>query len=148
MLDLVLIGKKIQSYRKSQRLSQEELAENLLVTRQAVSRWEMGLALPSIDNLVELTKILQVSFEDLLCLDEKIEADPEDIFKGHTRGYVIDEICRGNIDVNLAEVFYQFSSKERMQVLMHLSENHQKISHDLYVRLTDAEKKYVEREGL
>ena len=45
---------KIINLRKQKGLSQEELAEQLGVSRQAVSRWELGQTLPDIVNLVQL----------------------------------------------------------------------------------------------
>lgn len=62
------IGKGIAEKRKQAGLSQEELARRLGLTRQAVSRWESGAALPTVDNLVELARVLEVSVDELLQL--------------------------------------------------------------------------------
>ena len=48
------IGERIAQLRKSRNLSQEELAEKLLVSRQIVSLWESGKSLPSTDNIKAL----------------------------------------------------------------------------------------------
>lgn len=63
------IGEKIQRLRKESGLSQEALAERLGLSRQAVSKWESGSAIPSIDNLVELSRIFQVTVGELLSLE-------------------------------------------------------------------------------
>ena len=47
-------------------LSQEEFAQKLCVTRQAVSRWETGETVPSTDTLKEIAKVFQVSVDRLL----------------------------------------------------------------------------------
>ena len=47
-------------------LSQEQLAERLQVSRQAVSKWETGTAEPSTSNLLALTKLYNISAEELL----------------------------------------------------------------------------------
>lgn len=52
--------------RKQAGLSQGEVAEALEVSRQAVSRWETGLALPSTDNLAKLSKLYGISIDALL----------------------------------------------------------------------------------
>ena len=52
--------------RTKRRLSQEELAEKLFVTRQAVSRWEMGETIPNIETLKLLSKFFDVSINTLL----------------------------------------------------------------------------------
>lgn len=52
--------------RKKAGLSQGDVAEQLNVSRQAVSRWETGLALPSTDNLTRLSMLYGVSLDDLI----------------------------------------------------------------------------------
>ena len=48
------VGEKIQFYRKKIGLSQEELGQKMLVSRQTVSLWEMDKTLPTVDNLIRL----------------------------------------------------------------------------------------------
>ena len=60
-------------------LSQEELAERVFVTRQAVSRWETGKYMPDIDKLQELSAILGISIHELLA-GERME-DTADFMK-------------------------------------------------------------------
>jgi len=60
---------KLYSLRKRAGLSQEQLADKLEVSRQAVSRWEQGVALPDANNIVEISKIFCVS-TDYLLFDE------------------------------------------------------------------------------
>lgn len=59
-------GKKIQFLRKENRMSQEKLAERINVSRQAISKWEQGTAVPDTDNIVQLSKFFQVPIEYLL----------------------------------------------------------------------------------
>ncbi len=59
------ISEKIFELRKSAGYSQEKLAELLHVSRQAVSKWESGAALPTLDNLIELSKLFQVPLDAL-----------------------------------------------------------------------------------
>ncbi len=65
------VGEKIQFYRKKIGLSQEELGQKMLVSRQTVSLWEMDKTLPTVDNLIRLKEIFSVSIDDILS-----EADP------------------------------------------------------------------------
>ena len=53
-------------YRKKHRLSQEELAEKIGVSRQAVSKWERGEASPDTDNLIMLAQIYGVTLDELI----------------------------------------------------------------------------------
>ena len=59
-------GEKIQQYRKGLDLSQEELGQKLLVSRQTISLWEKDQTLPTIDNLIRLGEIFGVSVDELL----------------------------------------------------------------------------------
>ena len=68
---------KIVELRKQKGLSQEELAERLGVSRQAVSRWELGQTLPDIPNLLQLCELFGVS-ADYLVRDEEQEAVKND----------------------------------------------------------------------
>ena len=68
---------KIVELRKQKGLSQEELAEQLGVSRQAVSRWELGQTLPDIPNLLQLCELFGVS-ADYLVKDEEQAATKND----------------------------------------------------------------------
>ena len=67
------LGNKLADARKKQNLTQEQLAERLGVTRQAVSRWESDAAYPETDKIVRMAQILEVSCDYLLQdgVDEK-----------------------------------------------------------------------------
>ena len=59
-------GQKIQTLRKQRGLTQEQLAQRLGVSRQAVSRWELDESLPETANLLPLGEVLGVSLDILL----------------------------------------------------------------------------------
>ena len=58
-----MIGEKIKNKRKELNFTQEYLAKELGISRQAVSKWEKGLSEPSMDNLVRLSEIFGVDIE-------------------------------------------------------------------------------------
>ena len=60
------LEEKIFKLRKGKGMSQEELAEKLNVSRQAVSRWEMGTAQPDVQNLLQISKLFDVTTDYLL----------------------------------------------------------------------------------
>ena len=60
------LGETIQAKRTALGLSQEALAERVGVSRQAVSKWEVGDAVPDTDKLVPLARALGVSVDELL----------------------------------------------------------------------------------
>ncbi len=59
-------GENLQTIRKKNHLSQEGLAELLGVSRQAVSKWELGEGYPEVDKLLLLSKKLNISIDSLL----------------------------------------------------------------------------------
>ncbi|MBN1855674.1 MAG: helix-turn-helix transcriptional regulator [Dehalococcoidia bacterium] len=60
------VGKNIQHFRKRHGLSQEDMATELHVTRQAVSNWETGKAFPDIDMLKRIATFIEVSVNDII----------------------------------------------------------------------------------
>lgn len=70
----------LKRVRKSKQLSQEELAEVLDVSRQAVSKWEQGICMPEAQMLLRLSEKLEVSLDELM--SESIEAINNDSESG------------------------------------------------------------------
>lgn len=60
------LGNKILKLRKKQSLSQEELAEKINVTRQTISKWELGETTPDIKQAKELSKVFNISLDELV----------------------------------------------------------------------------------
>lgn len=60
---------KLQELRKSRNLTQEELAEELYVSRTAISKWESGRGYPSIDSLKAISGFFSISIDELLSAD-------------------------------------------------------------------------------
>ena len=59
-------NEKLQELRKSRGLTQEELAEELYVSRTAISKWESGRGSPSIESLKQIANYFSVTIDDLL----------------------------------------------------------------------------------
>ncbi len=62
----------LKKLRKEKDISQEQLAEKLNISRQAISKWESGKAYPDIDNLILLRDIFNVSLDELM-VNEKTD---------------------------------------------------------------------------
>ena len=69
------LEEKIAAQRKAHGLSQEALAEQLGVSRQAISRWEQGIAQPDAGNLVQLSRAFGVTTDYLLHEDYETDQD-------------------------------------------------------------------------
>ena len=67
------LNEKIKEYRKIFNLSQEQLAENMGVSRQAITKWENDEGLPEIGNLKLLSKLMGISIDYLLDESKRLE---------------------------------------------------------------------------
>ena len=89
-------SEKLQTLRKENKMSQEQLADMMDVSRQAVSKWESGSAYPEMDKLLTLCKIFNCSLDDLTN-DEVTEIN-------------VEKNTKPNIK-NIVETFFVFIKK-------------------------------------
>ena len=89
-------GEKIQALRKDAGLSQEELAEKLDVSRQAISKWERGAGYPETEKLVRMSRLFGVSLDYLLGEGQR-DAGPQE--EPEAQGFFVsEEDARGFLD--------------------------------------------------
>ena len=70
-IDMVKTGQNIMNLRQQAGLSVKELQDIFgFATPQAIYKWQQGLALPTIDNLVALAALLNVAIDDILVIDK------------------------------------------------------------------------------
>ena len=69
------IGQKLKDARKKAGLSQEQLAEKLCVSRQAITKWESDKGIPDIKNIQNISKLFGVSIDSLLNDGDRISAN-------------------------------------------------------------------------
>lgn len=68
-MNIKKIGKSIAAYRKNKGYTQDALAEKLNISPQAISKWETGTGLPEASMLIELSRLFNVSIDDILRQD-------------------------------------------------------------------------------
>ncbi len=61
----MLFHEKLIQRRKEKGMTQEELAEQLCISRQTVSKWENGECMPDADKFIRLSDILEISLDEL-----------------------------------------------------------------------------------
>jgi len=81
-------SEKLIQLRKEKLLSQEELGEKLNVTRQTVSKWELGQTTPDMEKLVEMSKLFGVSLDELTS-ESEVKKDNKAEGKNHVARNVI-----------------------------------------------------------
>lgn len=87
------LGQRLTELRKSKKMSQEEVAEELNVTRQTISKWETDQSTPDFDKIVPLCKLFEISSDELLTgkkkAVEKIDFNLKENKQKRTMGLVI-----------------------------------------------------------
>ena len=96
----MILAEKIILLRKKNEWSQEELAEQLGISRQSVSKWESGASIPDLDKIVRMSKLFDVS-TDYLLKDSLEEEQPSETENS-------DGVIR-MIDVEEANIFLKES---------------------------------------
>ncbi len=144
MIDSIRVGEKITTLRKKANMSQEQLASAMFISRQALSKWETGNAVPTLEMLLALTKIFDASFEEILCLNEELNVNPDDIFANHNRKFIVRQIALGKLDVAIPTVINQLSPSERLYVLREIREGRLTVNRsELTKQLTLSEQRYL-----
>ena len=96
------IGEKITELRVAANISQEQLAEKINVSRQSVSKWEMGQALPQIDKVLQLCELFGVSTDELL--HDKIVLHPTNPAEPRKNKYFGTDGFRGEANRDLTSM--------------------------------------------
>ena len=102
------LGEKIQILRKQRGLSQEQLAEKITISRQAISRWELNESIPDVENILQLSKVFNVSTDFLLtgaALDIPAEGDEDEGEKVYDRPMPTYEKRKSNSMRTLRKLF-------------------------------------------
>ena len=92
------LEEQIKHYRKQAGLSQEEMAEKIGVSRQAITKWENGTGTPDIANLMAIAEIFQITVDELLSNEKSEKKQTDYIYESRTE-YDIDG--KKNFDIKL-----------------------------------------------
>ena len=95
-------NEKLQELRKQKGLTKEELAEILFVSRTAVSKWESGRGMPSIESLKAISKFFAVTLDDLLSSEELLVIAEDD---HKQKEMYIRDMIYGLLDCSMALLF-------------------------------------------
>ena len=124
------IANRLCSYRKHNGMSQEELAEKVGVSRQAISKWERGEASPDTDNLILLSRIYGVTLDELLNKDPGAESaegeEPTQDKVSFKHGIHVHSKDGDKVDIGLAGIEVEDSGGNRVHVGwdgIHVEEN-------------------------
>ena len=77
------LSKKIKQIRNDNKLTQEQFAEKMLVSRTAVSKWENGTCYPSIDSLKYMSEVFNISLDELMSNEEMLDIVKTEKYSDH-----------------------------------------------------------------
>lgn len=91
-------SEKLKEIRKNEGISQEQLAEKIGVSRQAITKWETGKGLPDVENMIIIAEIFKTTLDELL-MDSFTKKAPETSV--YTSETIYDIDCEKHFDINI-----------------------------------------------
>ncbi len=108
------LSDNLKKIRKEHNLSQEQLAEQLGVSRQSVSKWESGLAYPEMDKMIQLCQLFHLNIDELLNQDIN-EVNSKQKASNHVNQYISDILDYITKTIN---IFSAMNFKETIKCIM------------------------------
>ena len=110
-------AEKLKELRKQKGISQEQLAEKIYVSRQAITKWESGNGLPDIENLIAISSLFNESLDSLLSEEKSLITKNEFLYESRTE-YDLDSPKKIDLRVGTAhEVIIEKTKDEKIQVI-------------------------------
>ena len=141
MEDKFMISMRIRELRKQAKLSQEMMAEKIGVSRQAITKWETGLGVPDIENLVAIADLFKLSLDELMGRDIEHETLAKDYLYESVTEYDIDG--KKDFDISFMGAnklkLYAYEGKKVKVIL--LSDTISDIQNELKTKIDDIKRK-------
>lgn len=141
MEDKFMISMRIRELRKQAKLSQEMMAEKIEVSRQAITKWETGLGVPDIENLVAIADLFKLSLDELMGRDIEHETLAKDYLYESVTEYDIDG--KKDFDISFMGAnklkIYAYEG-EKVKVIL-LSDTISDIQNELKTKIDDIKRK-------
>lgn len=133
-------AEKLKSIRKQAGMSQEQLAEKLGVSRQAVTKWETDAGIPDIGNIMTISALFDISIDELLSNERGTKEITEYLFESITE-YDIDEAKRYDMKFGGAKKFVLSGYEgEKLRVRL-VSNTLPTLQNDFKVKIDDIRKR-------
>ena len=134
------LAEKLKFLRKQAGMSQEQLAEKLGVSRQAVTKWETDAGIPDIENVIAISALFDISIDELLSNEKGAKKPTDYLFESITE-YDIDEPKRYDMKFGGAKQFV-LSGYEGEKIRVRLASNTlSTLQSDFKVKIDDIRKR-------
>ena len=111
-------GDKLKQYRLKEGLSQEQLAEKIGVSRQAITKWETKRGLPDVENMIILAEIFKLTLDELVLEEVKKQEEKPTVFESET---VYDIDTQKHFDINIGgarTITLKTGADEKIHILL------------------------------
>lgn len=133
-------AEKLKSIRRQAGMSQEQLAEKLSVSRQAVTKWETDAGIPDIENIMAISALFDISIDELLSNEREAKKPADYLYESITE-YDIDEQKRYDMKFGGAKQFLLSGYHgEKIRVRL-VSNTLSTLQNDFKVRIDDIRKR-------
>ena len=113
----MIFAEKLKELRKQKGISQEQLAEKIYVSRQAITKWESGNGIPDIENLLAISALFNESIDSLLSEEKSLISKHEFLYESRTE-YDLDNPKKIDLKIGVAhEVIIEKTKDEKIQVI-------------------------------
>lgn len=129
-------GQKLKEIRKNEGLSQEQLAEKIGVSRQAITKWETGKGMPDIENMIILAELFKTSLDELVSHAMPQETKKPTVFHSET-SYDIERQTHFDIKIGAAHSLTVRSGEDEKLHIDLASESMENIGSLFKVRLDE-----------
>lgn len=110
-------AEKLKELRKQKGISQEQLAEKIYVSRQAITKWESGNGIPDIENLLSISALFNESLDSLLSEEKSLISKHEFLYESRTE-YDLDSPKKIDLKIGIAhEVIIEKTKDEKIQLI-------------------------------
>ncbi len=110
-------AEKLKTLRKEKNISQEQLAEKIHVSRQAITKWESGNGIPDIENILAISSLFNESLDSLLSEEKSLISKHEFLYESRTE-YDLDSPKKIDLKLGTAhEVIIEKTNDEKIQVI-------------------------------
>lgn len=110
-------AEKLKELRKQNGISQEQLAEKIYVSRQAITKWESGNGIPDIENLISISNLFNESLDSLLSEEKSLISKHEFLYESRTE-YDLDSPKKIDLKLGTAhEVIIEKTKDEKIIVI-------------------------------
>ncbi|MCR5400661.1 MAG: helix-turn-helix domain-containing protein [Treponema sp.] len=113
----MIFAEKLKTLRKEKNISQEQLAEKIHVSRQAITKWESGNGIPDIENLIAISALFNESLDSLLSEEKSLISKHEFLYESRTE-YDLDSPKKIDLKLGAAhEVVIEKTNDEKILVI-------------------------------